>query len=109
MPPCCSEAEYRATATDFFRKITGTWKRIEPLFESEPYRKLLQGFADACRGDSSGLISGAEGRKSLLIGNAIYLSSWEKRMVDLPTPGSAEERDFESLFERHLAEKRKHL
>lgn len=105
----CSEAEYRATATDFYRKIKGTWKRIEPLFESEPYRKLLQGFADACRGDSSGLISGAEGRKSLLIGNAIYLSSWEKRMVDLPTPGSAEERDFESLFEKHLAEKRKHL
>ena len=66
---------------------------------------FLQKFADACRHRGRSLAEGSEGRKSLLISNAAYLSSWERRMVDIPVIGSREERDFEENFERWLLQK----
>ena len=102
----CKEAEYRAASTDFFRKIKGTWQEIVPPKEEDPYQKVLQGFADACLERGANIAPGTEGRKSLLIGNAIYLSSWEHRMVELPQPGTQAELVFEKLFEKHLQEKR---
>ena len=100
------EADYRKSATDYFRKIKGAWTEITPEKEESPYEKVLQGFADECLGAGSCVAPGTEGRKSLLISNAVYLSSWEKRMVEIPTPGSAEELDCERQFETWLARKR---
>ncbi len=100
------EADYRKSATDYFRKIKGAWTEITPEKEESPYEKVLQGFADECLGAGSCVAPGTEGRKSLLISNAVYLSSWEKRMVEIPTPGSAEELDFERQFETWLAKKK---
>lgn len=103
-----TEAEYRRTCTEFFKPIKGTWHEITPPEETSPYEKLLQGFANECSGnvlDSSGKQAapdGREGRKSLLISNAIYLSSWEKKMVELPKIGSKEELQFEKAFESAL-------
>ena len=37
---------------------------------------------------------------------AAYLSSWEKRMVDIPNIGTDEELEFERLFEKWLEQKR---
>lgn len=93
------EADYRKTSTDYFRKIKGTWTEITPEKEEKPYAKVLQGFADECMGSGKCVAPGAEGRKSLLLSNAIYLSSWERRMVTLPDIGSDEEIEFEQLFE----------
>ena len=101
----CKEAEYRAASTDFFRKIKGTWTEVTPPKEEDPYGKVLQGFADECLGRGSNIAPGTEGRKSLLLGNAIYLSSWEHRMVELPQAGTEAEQAFEHLFEKHLQEK----
>lgn len=98
----CHEAEYREKATDFFRKIKGTWKCIMPDTEKEPHRAVLQAFSDALNGRGENVAPGSEGRKSLLISNAVYLSSWEKRMVELPEIGSEEEKEFESHFEEAL-------
>ena len=100
------EAEYRKNSTDFFRKIKGTWTELIPEKEEHPYEKILQGFADECMGTGKCIVPGTEGRKSLLISNAVYLSSWEKRMVEIPKPGTEEELAFESLFENHLAQKK---
>ena len=50
------------------------------------------------------IVDGKEGILSLFLSNAIYLSSWEKRMVTIPVEGSREEREFEEAFERRLAE-----
>lgn len=99
------EAEYRAVSQDHFRKIKGTWTEIEPGAAADPYQTVLQKFADACRHRGRSLAEGSEGRKSLLISNAAYLSSWERRMVDIPVIGSREERDFEENFERWLLQK----
>lgn len=102
------EMEYRKSSTDFFRKINGTWTELKPDKEENPYQKILQGFAGECMGTGKCIVAGSEGRKSLLISNAVYLSSWEKRMIALPKSGTAEETDFECRFEEWLRRKQNH-
>ena len=46
-----------------------------------------------------------EGRKSLILSNAMYLSSWKKKMFSLPEIGSEGEREFENEFEEAFSEK----
>ena len=101
----CPEAEYRKNSTDYFRKIKGTWTEITPEKEDKPYEKVLQSFADECTGSGKCVAPGSDGRKSLLLSNGIYLSSWEKRMIKLPKPGTDAELEFERLFEEHLQQK----
>ncbi|MCH5211738.1 MAG: Gfo/Idh/MocA family oxidoreductase [Oscillospiraceae bacterium] len=102
----CSEAEHRENSEDFFKKIKGTWTEIIPEKEEKPYEKVLQGFADECMGIGKCIAPGSEGRKSLLISNAVYLSSWERRMTSIPAQESDDEREFERLFEKWLNQKR---
>ena len=66
---------------------------------------VLQNFADAILKGDALLAEGAEGNRSLLLSNAIYLSSWQKRMVEVPQEGSAYEKEFEQAFEKELAVK----
>ncbi len=101
-----SEAQYRATSTDFFKKLNGSWKEITTANEPHPYEKIIQGFADECNGLGTCVVSGYEGRKSLLLSNAIYLSSWKKKMIELPTINSISENDFESSFEKEFETKK---
>jgi hypothetical protein len=89
----------------FFRKITGTWKEIQPDSEPFPYVKVLKSFADEIIRNGKSIADGREGRKSLLLSNAIYLSSWKKAMVSIPPIGSAEEIAFEEEFEAALKAK----
>ena len=102
------EAEYRKSSTDLFRKINGTWTELNPDREENAYQKILQSFAYEGMGKGKCIAAGSEGRKSLLLSNAVYLSSWEKRMVVLPKPGTAEETVFEHRFEEWLRRKQDH-
>ena len=102
----CKEAEHRKNSTDFFKKIKGTWTEMTPEKEKNPYEKIIQSFADECLGVGMCIAPGWEGRKSLLISNAVYLSSWERRMVQIPNLESNEEHEFEQLFEKWLDQKR---
>lgn len=99
------EADYRKNSTDFFKKIKGTWTEIVPETESMPYVRVIQSFIDEINGTGKSVADGREGRKSLLVSNAVYLSSWEKRMVEIPRIGSDEERAFEERFEAALKKK----
>ena len=102
------EEEYRKTSDDYFRKIRGTWKEAALSEEADnPYRIVLQSYADACLGRGSNVANGTEGRKSLLLSNAAYLSSWEGRMVEIPVPGSSAEKEFERSFESWLEKKKR--
>lgn len=96
------EADYRKKSTDFFRKIKGTWSEIIPDKEDKPYEKVIQGFADEISGKGKSIADGREGRKSLLLSNAIYLSSWDRQMVEVPVIGSSYELEFEQRFEKRL-------
>ena len=60
---------------------------------------------DEINGSGKSIADGREGRKSLLLSNAIYFSSWEKKMVAIPKIGSAKELDFEQGFEEALKKK----
>ncbi|SFB71576.1 Gfo/Idh/MocA family protein [Butyrivibrio sp. YAB3001] len=99
------EADYKKTSTDFFRKINGTWTEIRPDSEPTPYVKVLNSFAGEISGEGKSIADGREGRKSLLLSNAIYLSSWKKEMVSIPQIGSPQEKAFEEEFENALKEK----
>lgn len=65
------------------------------------YADVLRNFAQCIRkGDPDGMLAPwAEGRKSLMLSNAIYLSSWTGQTVELPAPDSAAGRAFEAAFE----------
>ncbi len=99
------EADYRKTSTDFFAKIKGTWSEIVPETQPQPYVEVIKGFVAEINGTGKSVADGREGRKSLLLSNAIYLSSWEREMVELPAIGSDAERSFEKRFESALRQK----
>lgn len=99
------ETEYRKTAVDCFRKLKGQWHTENCGKEEAPYRTVLNSFAQAIRGEGEPVARGEEGRGSLYLSNAIYLSSWQKRMVEIPVPGTDYEKEFERQFEEGLQEK----
>lgn len=101
------EAEYRADSEDYFKKLKGIWTSESFEKEKNAYDRIVEAFVKECNGLGTSIASGREGRLSLMLSNAVYLSSWEKRMVEVPAPDSAEERDFEAAFEKRLCDKRK--
>lgn len=95
------EADYRRTTKEYFRKLTGSWQRVQPRPSADPYREMLENFRDAALTGAKLIAPGREGKNSLTLSNAMYLSDWEHRMVELPRT-SAEERDFSAKVEEHL-------
>ena len=65
---------------------------------------ILQNFIDCIEGKSTLLVEGQEGIKSLLLSNAMYLSSWQKKMIMLPQT-KGEQALFEEKFAREFQEK----
>lgn len=96
------ESEYRQTATDLFRKLEGKWQTLAKEGENTQYVDVLRNFAEAIMKDKPLIAAGREGCKSLLLSNAIYLSSWQRRMVTIPEEDSGEELQFEQSFEAEL-------
>lgn len=106
------EAEYRKTSQEHFKRIEGQWQVEKIIPEEKPYERILNNFAEVIINQDNpeshtGLIAdGKEGRNSLLLSNAIYLSSWSRSMIELPSEGSEEEEEFEKLFEAKMKELR---
>ncbi len=98
------ESEYRKNATNYFARLTGNPKEISCPGEDTGYRGVLQNFVDTIRGESALLVGGTEGLKSLLLSNAMYLSSWQKRMVEIPRTRETQIQ-FEEEFEKELGKK----
>lgn len=98
------EPEYRKTATLQFEHFDGTWKDIPCEEEDKKHAGILQNFINAVAGTEPLLVEGVEGSKSLILANAMYLSSWKKQMVDLPVT-MEEMYAFESAFEEELEKK----
>ncbi len=92
-----SESELLKKTTDFFSRPEGNWKDVhisETTGQPDEYTKLLSAFA---RGKS--VASGEDGRRNLLLCNAIYLSSWQQQKISIPEPETDEELAFEQSFE----------
>ena len=103
----CPEEEYRRTVKNPFAKIRGTWKTYTFEKPDDPYRIILQGFADEIAGKGECIVPGSEGRKSLMISNAAYWSSWKDCRVSLPEFDTRNEQLYEYDFEMLLKEKMK--
>lgn len=98
------EIEYRLGGGDLFAKPKCDWVDIPCAPSDGAYEKMLSNFAAAHSGLEAPLAPGKESINSLLLSNGMYLSSWQKRMVELPAPYTAAETAFEQEF---LAELRK--
>ncbi len=98
------EPEYRRTETEHFPKFEREWKQIACDGEDLKHVGILQNFVDAVLEKEPLFVDGAEGSKSLLLSNALYLSSWQRRMVELPG-NDEEERVFEKSFEEEAGKK----
>lgn len=96
------ESQYMQQSEDFFRKIVGMWSVEEFQKVGDPYITILNNFRDVCDGKDVPIADGREGINSLMLSNAIYLSSWENRMVDIPKCNSPQENVFELEFEANL-------
>lgn len=97
------EAQYRKSATDQFAKINGTWKDIEITEPNTMHVGILNNFVDAIENGCELVAPGQEGIKSLSLSNAMYLSSWKKRMVNIPQSDDEMfwlEAEFEGAFRR---------
>ena len=100
---CCldkPELEYRLLVEDPFIKPKSTWETIALETNQQPYLEILDNFAAAVQEGSPLIAPGEEGRKSLLLSNAVYLSSWTGKMISIPKEGSEEEKIFEEEFEK---------
>lgn len=99
------EIEYREEKEDLYLKPAGTYREIPCEEEREPYVEMLKNFAAAVLEGETPTAPGEEARKSLLLSNAMYLSAWEHRMIEIPAPGTREELEFEEAFEKGLMKK----
>lgn len=99
------EAEFRRTSDVFFQKIAGIWHTETPAAEPDVYRKMLQGFADSCIGGFPLPSSGRDGHIGVVLANAIYLSSWKRKMVEIPAMGSSQEMTMEAEYEMLLRQR----
>ena len=100
------EPDYRKNATDFFAQPEGEWEHIVCKGNSPEHIGILQNFADTVGGRDELFVDGAEGSKSLLLANAMYLSSWKKQMIKLPE-NLEEEIKFEQEYEEMFLKKQK--
>ncbi|MBQ8823455.1 MAG: Gfo/Idh/MocA family oxidoreductase [Lachnospiraceae bacterium] len=101
------ESEYRKTATDMFAKLNGSWKEMEINEPNTMHVGILNNFVDAIENGEQLTAPGQEGMKSLTLSNAMYLSSWTKRMVELPAVDTVElwfEKDFEIEFQKKIGQ-----
>ena len=95
------EQVYRNAPGTGFEKPAAHWESHPMEKNPDAYADVLRNFAQCIRkGDPDGMLAPwAEGRKSLMLSNAIYLSSWTGQTVELPAPDSAAGRAFEAAFE----------
>lgn len=96
------ESEYKKNTTDLFAKPVAEWKEIPVEPANEPYVILLNAFSEG-----NIIADGNEALNSMYFTNAIYLSSWEQKKINIPKSGTDEELDFEKTFENWLNKKTK--
>lgn len=98
------ESEYRKTATNYFTQPKGYWREIACKEEKYQHAKLLQNFVDTISGQDSLFVDGVEGGKSLILSNAMYLSSWKNKKIKVPK-NQSEEYALEKMFAEEMKKK----
>lgn len=79
-----NEREYCFRVKESFTKPQGCLTQIKPEEEGNQHNRILQAFTDAVRNGSQLIAGGEEGILGLTLSNAMHLSSWLKRPVNIP-------------------------
>ena len=90
--------ERKEALKNIFDNGTEIFQIADDLFKAVRKKKV------AVDGKAELFVEGAEGSKSLMLANAMYLSSWKKQMVKLPE-NLEEEIAFEAAYEEEFAKK----
>ena len=99
-----NEREWCATCPEGFKKPDAETIEVETDGKNEQHPAVFNAFADAVLHGGSLVADGREGINGLMLSNAMHLSSWLGREVELPID-EALFRDM--LFERGRASRRK--
>lgn len=78
------EPTYRKNATECYAKMKGNWSNVQLQGENIQHLGILRNFANAVLNDEPLIAEGVEGINSLMLSNAMYLSSWKGQTVELP-------------------------
>ena len=97
-----NERDYCFTAPDGFKKPEGHYVEVESDGKSTQQAGVLNAFAGKILRDTPLVAEGAEGIKELTIANAVYLSSWLGKPVEIPF---SEDLFLEELKKRCAASK----
>ena len=99
------EVDFRKNSKDLFGQPDHEWKMISCDGENLAHVGVLQNFVNAINNEDDLFIPGTEGKKGLLLSNAMYLSSWTKQMISIPKTYE-EEILFEASFENEFEKRR---
>jgi predicted dehydrogenase len=106
----------RGSMFQFIQEATGGFDRVENWTCEVPFqhhgqpghRLIIENFADAVLHGKAPIAPAVEGLQSVMLGNAIMLSSFEKRTLDLPIDGDAYKKKLEELIQTSRFQKRTH-
>ncbi len=98
-----SEREFCRTAKEGFAQPAGEWVELVTDGENPQHRGVLQAFAGAILLGTPLVARGEEGINGLTISNAMHLSSWLGKPVELPL----DEELFWRLLQERIAASRK--
>lgn len=99
-----SEREYCFTSKEGFSQPKGEWKEVEVTGENTQHNGVLTAFTEAILSGKPLIARGQEGINGLMLSNAMHLSSWTGKIVDLPIN---EEVFLEELNKRRQKSKKK--
>lgn len=99
-----NEREYCYTATEGFTKPEGRWIEVESDGKNPQHVGVLNAFAGAILRGEPLIAGGEEGINGLTLSNAMHLSSWLKRPVEIPFD---EELFLEELNKKRAGSKKK--
>jgi predicted dehydrogenase len=99
-----NEREYCYTATEGFTKPEGSWVEVSSDGENPQHAGIMRAFAGAILRGTPLVAKGTEGINGLTLSNAMHLSSWLNRPVELPFD---EELFLSELNERRASSRKK--
>ena len=94
-----NEREHCFSATEGFAQPEGEWKEVECPGENTQHNGVMRAFAEAILHGGELVAKGQEGIRGLTLSNAMHLSGWLGRSVELPID--------EDLFLEELNKRRK--
>lgn len=99
-----SEREFSRTCPDGFKKPEMTVSEVETDGKNEQHTGVLKAFADRILHGGKLVAEGTEGIRGLTLSNAMHLSSWLDRTIEIPFD---EDTFLEELNKRRATSKKK--